>query len=186
MKARDCSIMGVALYELTPNVDARGQFTEIFRESWETGFPKVQWNCVQSRKGVLRGVHVHALHSDYLVVVAGILVLGLHDIRASSATSGQSEMIVSTAEKPVGIAIPPGVCHGFYFPVASVHVYAVSEYWNIDDELGCRFDCPELGLTWPDPQPLLSDRDAKAGDYLAMRAQYDRATMARSVGKERP
>jgi dTDP-4-dehydrorhamnose 3,5-epimerase len=175
MRRASCSINGVVLHELVPHVDDRGQLTEIHRESWASDFPKVQWNCVQSRARVLRGVHVHPLHFDYLFVGAGSMLLGLHDIRPDSATLGVSEMITLEASKPVGVAIPPGVCHGFYFPVPSVLVYAVSEYWSMADELGCRFDAPELKLNWPDHAPLLSPRDVEAVDYPTMVAAYRRA-----------
>lgn len=168
------SIADVVVHDLTPHVDNRGQFTEIYRESWSTGPRNPQWNCVQSQARVLRGVHVHAEHHDYLFVAAGKMVLGLHDIRPESASVGRSEIIEMDAAKPLAVAIPPGICHGFYFPVPSIHVYAVSCYWNTDDELGCRFDCPELALDWPDSSPLLSKRDANAGDYAQMCRDFER------------
>ncbi|OYU47341.1 MAG: hypothetical protein CFE31_16300 [Rhizobiales bacterium PAR1] len=182
---RPTFIAGVVVRELAPHADERGRFTEIYREAWNTCPPNLQWNCVCSNARVLRGVHVHAVHHDYLFVAAGTLVLGLHDIRPESATRASSEMIVIEAEKPLGIAIPPGVCHGFYFPIPSVHVYAVSEYWNAKDELGCRFDSPELGLDWPDREPLLSERDMKAGDYAQMCQKYAVASEQSGSGETR-
>jgi dTDP-4-dehydrorhamnose 3,5-epimerase len=182
---RSASIADVVVHELTPHVDSRGRFTEIYRESWNTRPSYVQWNCVQSDARVLRGVHVHAVHDDYLVVAAGTLVLGLHDIRPESATRGRSEIIIIEAGQPLGVAIPPGVCHGFYFPVPSVHIYAVSSYWNIEDELGCRFDCPELGLNWPDRTPQLSERDKSAGDYAQMCQEFARASAHSAAGETR-
>ncbi len=143
---RSTFIADVAVRELTSHVDGRGCFTEIYRESWKSHPPYVQWNCVQSDACVLRGVHVHAVHHDYLFAASGTLVLGLHDIRPESATYAGSDMIVIEAGQPLVIAIPPSVRHGFYFPVPTIHVYAVSSYWNTDDELGCRFDCQELAL----------------------------------------
>jgi dTDP-4-dehydrorhamnose 3,5-epimerase len=77
-------------------------------------------------------------------------------------------MLTLDAAEPMAITIPPGVCHGFYFPVPSTLVYAVSAYWNPRDELGCRFDCAELGLQWPGAAPRLSDRDREAGSYRQM------------------
>jgi dTDP-4-dehydrorhamnose 3,5-epimerase len=68
-------------------------------------------------------------------------------------------MIEADGEELQALVIPPGVAHGFYFPRPSLHAYAVSHYWNPLDELGCRFDDPELGITWPDPNPTLSERD---------------------------
>lgn len=180
---RSTFIADVAVRELDPHIDGRGRFTEIYRASWNDAPTNLQWNCVHSDAGVLRGVHVHALHHDYLFVAAGTLVLGLHDIRPESATYASSDMIVIEAERPLGIAIPPGVCHGFYFPVPTIHVYAVSSYWNSADELGCRFDCPELGLDWPDRAPKLSDRDINACDYTQMCQDYAQASGQSSTGK---
>ncbi len=127
---------------------------------------------MRSSANVLRGVHVHRRHHDYLMVAAGTLLLGLHDLRADSPTSGLSAQLTLSAEDPIAVTIPPGVCHGFYFPEPTVHVYAVSEYWDLDDELGCRFDAAELGLNWPIGDPLLSPRDRAAGSYEAMRMAY--------------
>ncbi len=163
---------GVRTQLLTPHADDRGIFTEIFREEWSTGCAAVQWNAVHSVAGVLRGVHVHATHHDYLVVLSGVMVLGLHDIRPSSPTRGCSRLLTLDASAPRAITIPPGVCHGFYFPVASLHVYAVSAYWNPQDELGCQFDCRELELAWPTDTPRLSARDRMAGSYLQMCESY--------------
>lgn len=160
--------VGVGIRALKPHRDDRGVFTEIFREEWTVGCEAVQWNVASSAANVLRGVHVHLCHADYLVVLSGALVLGLHDIRPESGSAGLSCMITLDAAVPRAITIPPGVCHGFYFPIASTHIYAVSAYWDPDDELGCRFDAGELGLTWPSQTPHLSERDRCAVSYRQM------------------
>jgi dTDP-4-dehydrorhamnose 3,5-epimerase len=174
---------GVQIRALTPHADERGVFTELFRDEWQTGCAAVQWNAVHSRANVLRGVHVHASHDDYLVVLSGVLVLGLHDIRPDSPGAGQSHMLELDAATPRAITIPAGVCHGFYFPVPSLHVYAVSSYWDSRDEMGCRFDCAELGLTWPTGTPHLSRRDDGAGSYHQMCVAVDlrRAVLRRET-----
>lgn len=160
---------------LQPHADERGVLTEIFREEWAVGCDAVQWNLVHSAARVLRGVHVHTEHHDYVVVVGGVLVLGLHDMRPHSHSRGRSWVVTLDAATPTAVVIPPGVCHGFYFPVPSTHVYAVSHYWNPHDELGCRFDCDELGIDWPNGSPILSARDRDAGSYAELcRAFQDR------------
>lgn len=53
------------LRNLTTHSDHRGALTEIFRKEWQTGIEPVQWNFVHSQPNVLRGVHVHVLHTDY-------------------------------------------------------------------------------------------------------------------------
>ena len=80
--------MGCAVRDLTTHGDNRGNLTEIFRLEWDAGIEPVQWNFVRSQANVLRGVHVHVVHSDYLVCLEGTMVLGLWDIRPESPTHG--------------------------------------------------------------------------------------------------
>src|SRR3990170_6547130 len=72
---------GVRLLPLEMNRDDRGVFTEVFRRSWDIGMEPVQWNFVTSQAGVLRGVHVHVRHVDYLIVLEGRASIGLRDLR---------------------------------------------------------------------------------------------------------
>lgn len=125
----------------------------------------VQWNLVNSRPNTLRGVHVHVAHWDYLCVVSGEMLLGLHDMRPHSPTYRLAVQQRLSGAAPCSIAIPPGVAHGFYFASETCYFYAVSHYWNLSDELGCRWDDPELGLSWPTKSPLLSERDASAPSH---------------------
>ena len=78
----------VRLSPLVPHRDERGSFVELFREEWETDVHPVQWNAVDSEQGVLRGVHVHPRHDDYLTVVRGSATVGLRDLRDDSPTAG--------------------------------------------------------------------------------------------------
>ncbi|MEN3377786.1 MAG: dTDP-4-dehydrorhamnose 3,5-epimerase [Hyphomicrobiales bacterium] len=166
------SIDGVVVRPLTPHRDSRGTFTEIYRESWELGCWPVQFNGVTSAAGVLRGMHVHIQHVDHLAVVAGTMLLALHDVRPWSRTAGTSCLIEIGANAPRAVVIPTGVAHGFYFPEPSVLVYGVSAYWDSNDEVACRWDSAELGLSWPTTAPILSERDAQAPDYAAFRATF--------------
>lgn len=169
----EIGITGVRIVPLTAHLDERGRFVEVFRDEWDAGPRPVQWNVVRSRGRVMRGVHVHPTHHDYLTVLAGILVLGLYDLRSDSPSAGHSTMLTIDAEDPVAVAIPPGVCHGFWFPEPAVHLYGVDSYWDVEEELGCQYDDPALGLDWPAPaDPLLSERDRLAPDYAAMREAY--------------
>src|ERR1700716_515657 len=107
---------GVHHTALTPHPDDRGSLVELFRESFPGGFRAVQWNAVTSRAGVLRGVHVHLVHSDYLCVLAGRAVVGLCDLREESPTHHAAAVVELSAAAPSALTIPPGGAHGFYFP----------------------------------------------------------------------
>ena len=159
ISASPCLIAGVNIQRLTAHLDTRGCFTEIFRESWLPSARFVQWNAVHSRAGTLRGVHVHRKHADYLVLLAGRMWLGLADLRHHPRSDIARTVIEITGSQPVSVAIPPLVAHGFLFAEDSVHVYAVSEYFNPADELGCRWNDSALGLEWPMTPTQLSARD---------------------------
>ncbi|HEV8533652.1 MAG TPA: dTDP-4-dehydrorhamnose 3,5-epimerase family protein [Methylomirabilota bacterium] len=164
---------GVLWRELKTHADHRGELTELFRAEWQDGPAPVQWNFVRSQKNVLRGVHVHPRHDDYLIVLENRMVLGLKDLRRDSPTHGCVSMIELNGERLSAIHIPHGVAHGFYVPSDALYVYAVSSYWDVLDELRCRWDDPELGLRWPTDSPALSDADTTAGTLSAMRRDLE-------------
>jgi dTDP-4-dehydrorhamnose 3,5-epimerase len=158
--------------------DARGDYAEIFRNMWFDAPAPLQWGASRSAANVLRGVHVHAKHWDYVVMLAGRMHLALHDMRADSPTTGRSVMVELDAAKPAMVSIPPGVAHGFYFPVASLNLTGASRYYDPPDHMRCRWDCPELGLAWPCAAPLLSPQDEAAGGYGALAQQFSIALAA--------
>jgi dTDP-4-dehydrorhamnose 3,5-epimerase len=152
--------LGVRISHLAEHRDFRGSFTEVFRTEWETGIAPVQWNFVRSAAGVLRGVHVHHRHSDYLVVLEGRVTLGLRDLRRGSPTRDLAALVSLEGARLSAVTIPRGVAHGFLFHGPSLHLYAVSHTWDPGDELGCHWKDPELGLDWPVAEAILSSRDA--------------------------
>jgi dTDP-4-dehydrorhamnose 3,5-epimerase len=159
---------GVEVHAIKEHADDRGAFREIFRQSWTAMAPPVQWNMVRSKAGVLRGVHAHVRHADYITMAMGQMLLGLHDPRPASPSFGRSILLRLEAGDPHLVAIPTGVCHGFYFPEPSMHVYGVSEGWDGSDEFGCAWNDPALGLAWPCETPLLSRRDRTAGPFAEL------------------
>jgi dTDP-4-dehydrorhamnose 3,5-epimerase len=159
---------GVQLQALIDHRDDRGSFTELFRDEWQLGEAPAQWNLVWSEPNVLRGVHVHVRHTDYIAVSAGQMVFALHDVRRSSSTHRLSVIFRIAESARFLIVIPPGVAHAFYSPVRSSHIYAVSKCFDNTDEHGCHWGEPELRLDWPCDAPLLSARDRLAGSYAEM------------------
>jgi dTDP-4-dehydrorhamnose 3,5-epimerase len=159
--------------DLKTHSDHRGDLTELFRVEWQTGAAPVQWNFVRTQKNVLRGVHVHPRHDDYLVVLQNRMVLGLKDLRRDSPTHNLTSTVELEGERLSAIHIPHGVAHGFYFPSDALYLYSVSHYWDLSDELRCRWDDAALGLDWPTESPLLSDADRKAGTLSAMRRDLE-------------
>jgi dTDP-4-dehydrorhamnose 3,5-epimerase len=165
---------GVEMHGIEPRPDARGSFTELFRESWAPELRPVQWSALQSHPGVLRGVHVHVRHKDFLVHYSGRSGLGLRDLRRASPTGGLAAYLELTTA--VGVVIPPGVAHGLYYLEETVQFLGVSHYWEAADELGCRWDEPGLGIEWPFTAALVSPRDAQGtlAELLALVEPYQK------------
>jgi dTDP-4-dehydrorhamnose 3,5-epimerase len=167
--------VGTQLHELDPHLDERGSFTELYRVEWETGVTPIQWNAVRSEAGVLRGVHLHLRHDDYLTVPMGRADVGLRDLRRGSPTEGLSALVEVGGERSAALVIPHGVAHGFYFHEPSLHVYAVTEYWDPSDELACRWDDPDLEIPWLAESARLSERDAANQPLRALLDELDPA-----------
>jgi dTDP-4-dehydrorhamnose 3,5-epimerase len=151
------------------NRDDRGVFTEVLREQWGTGCAPVQWNYVTSEAGVLRGVHVHRRHADYLVITHGRASIGLCDLRFGSPTEGVATVVEMRGEELAALTIPPGVAHGFYLHEPSMQLYAVSEYWDPQDELGCFWSDPDLAIPWPVTSARISARDQALPSLMELR-----------------
>jgi dTDP-4-dehydrorhamnose 3,5-epimerase len=167
-------IPGVSVLPLTMQSDDRGTVSEIFRAAWPEAIAARQWNASHSRANVLRGVHLHHEHADYLVVLSGCMQVGLCDLRGERP--GRAALVDLRGDDWQALVIPPGVAHGFYFPEPTTHIYAVTHYWDPADELGCRWDDPALGIPWPRMAPALSARDAALPSVAALIEQYQRAS----------
>jgi dTDP-4-dehydrorhamnose 3,5-epimerase len=152
---------GVVLRTLPAHTDARGTVAEIFRNEWETGIAPVQWSMTTTGGGVLRGVHVHPRHDDYLCVVQGLLIVGLRDLRPGSPTEGLAVSLDLRGSALTALFIPHGVAHGVYSQQPSVYFLGTSHYYDPDDELGCHWSDPALELAWPFTSAVVSARDAE-------------------------
>ena len=161
-------IVGARLRHLLVHADERGSLAEVFRAEWDTGARPIQWNLSHSEPNVLRGVHVHPRHTDYLVVVRGRATIGLRDLRRGSPSEGRVVLLDLHGDRPAALTIPPGVAHGFLFHETSIHIYGVSEYWQPADELRCHWADPDLEMAWPIDNPRVSRPDAEAPPLAAI------------------
>jgi len=155
-------IQGVLTAEHQTFGDERGRFSEIFRREW---FPDRSWEALQlnrseSTAGVVRGLHYHRKQIDYWHCLSGHLRVGLYDLRRSSPTRGNAQVIDVDGSSPGGVYIPCGVAHGFLAVTDIVLIYVVDQYYDGADEFGVAWDDPQLGLDWRLEGPIIaSDRD---------------------------
>lgn len=141
--------------------DPRGRFSETYRRSWfPLGREMVQGSRSDKSQGSLVGLHYHLHQADYWYVVQGRANVVLHDLRQGSVTEGATLSVEMGDKNEIGLFIPPGVAHGFACLTDMVLTYLVDGYYNPSDELGVRFDDPEIGAQWGLSDPVISERDS--------------------------
>lgn len=151
--------------------DDRGYFTKVFEKSIYAahGIPISAHEQIYSysRKGVLRGLHFQAAHSqDKLVhVVHGAVFDVAVDLRAGSPTFGKWEGFYLSAENRQVLYIPQGFAHGFLsLEEGTVFCYLCGHAFDPETNGGIRWDDPEIAVKWPVDQVeelILSEKDRK-------------------------
>ena len=159
---------GVVVIEPRVFDDDRGFFFESYqaRRYAAAGLPPrfVQDNHSFSQKGVLRGLHfqMHPCAQAKLVYAAyGSIFDVVVDIRKSSETFKQWLSVTLSDENRRMLYIPEGFAHGFMCLSDTAYViYKCSAEYSPGHEAGIRWDDPDLAITWPAPNPILSEKDA--------------------------
>jgi dTDP-4-dehydrorhamnose 3,5-epimerase len=155
-------IPGVWLIRLQAHEDPRGRFLETYRSSWlSVAAPRVQGNRSDSAPKVLRGLHYHRRQSDLWFVQQGRVTTVLLDTRIGSPTEGKHTTLQQGGGEELAVYIPEGVAHGFYAHDQVIMTYLVTGEYDGSDELGVAWNDPDLGIGWPDQEPVLSERDQR-------------------------
>jgi dTDP-4-dehydrorhamnose 3,5-epimerase len=156
---------------LRPDIfpDARGHFMESYRADAlrALGLPDtfVQENQSLSHKGVIRGLHFQwdPPMGKLMRVVSGTALLVAVDIRRGSPTLGRHFTIEASAENRIQLWAPAGFARGFCVLSESADVlYKCTALYNPRGESGIRWNDSRIGIRWPAPQPILSEKDAAA------------------------
>jgi dTDP-4-dehydrorhamnose 3,5-epimerase len=160
---------GVLVRRIAVYPDERGSFSEFWRAGWFDDLPSGaaapmrQANLSRSAPRVLRGLHLHRRQADYWVVADGTAFVALVDVRPVLAGTGRAAVHTIDADAGTAIYLPEGVAHGFYARDGLMLVYLVTNEYDGSDELGFAYDDPDVGVPWPDPDPVVSQRDREAG-----------------------
>lgn len=159
---------------LEPRVfgDERGFFLETYStRAFPLPIRFVQDNMSFSSRGTLRGLHLqHPNDQGKLVMAAtGAIWDVAVDVRVGSPTFGKWVSAEISADNKRQIYVPPGFAHGFCVVSETAHViYKCTELYDPKSEIGVRYDDPDLGISWPVQNPLLSDKDSSAPRLSAL------------------
>lgn len=178
----NAAIDGVHVRPLDPIGDMRGSLCEVHRDTWDLAPRPVQWDFILSRAGTLRGVHVHRLRWDFVVVLEGHATVGLKDIRRAGPSFGAVMTIDIPDGQPTVVTIPPGVAHGVFANTALRYLYGLTVAWDgADEDLGCRYDDGALAIPWPTEPLCVLPRDLELPDFATLVRQYELLTGCETI-----
>ena len=85
------------------------------------------------------------------------------DLRPGSNTFCQWVGIQMTAGEGVQLWIPPGFAHGYVVlsELGADVAYKATHEYDSGLETGIRWDDPQIGISWPISDPVLSSKDQK-------------------------
>ncbi|MFC4001651.1 dTDP-4-dehydrorhamnose 3,5-epimerase [Prauserella oleivorans] len=164
------AVAGAYLFEPTPHADERGFFSRTFdrdvaRSAGIDPDAFVQDSVSRSHRGVVRGLHLRSGAGEAKLVRCsfGEVFDVIVDLRPDSPTFlGQASFRLS-GETQASLYIPAGCAHGFQALSEPADVsYRIDRAHDPAEDVTIAFDDPELGIPWPVPVTLLSERDRTA------------------------
>lgn len=177
MQVRTTSLAGVLLFVPTPHHDERGLFTRTFDAAIaaEHGLdPSAfqQDSQSRSRAGVVRGLHgrIGKGESKLVRCARGAVHDVVVDTRPSSPTFGEHESFTLDDDQFWHLYIPRGMLHGFQALTDADVCYRIDRPHDPTEDVGVRYDDPDLAIAWPVPVTMLSSRDSAAASWTALRA----------------
>ncbi len=182
MKVTPTAIPDVLLVEPEVHRDDRGFFLETYHEQKyrDAGIDAVfvQDNHSRSQRGTLRGLHgqLDPAQGKLVRCVRGEVWDVAVDVRVGSPTFGQWIGETLRADDFLQLWIPQGFLHGFVVLSDAAEIeYKVTGLYAPSGEIGVIWNDPDLGITWPISDPILSARDAAAPHLAEIRDRLPRA-----------
>jgi len=164
----ETKLKGAFLIDLERREDSRGFFARSFcqREFAEHGLKPViaQANLAFNHvKGTLRGMHFQfppKAETKLVRATRGAILDIIVDLRPESATYLKHVAVQLDEDNHRALYVPERFAHGYQVLADKTETsYQVGEFYAPDCESGLLHDDPRLGLTWPLPVAVISDKD---------------------------
>ena len=161
---------------LTPKIfeDHRGQYVETFnirdyRFHNDDGelLTWVEDDISCSHAGVLRGLHGDDGTWKLIQCLHGSIYLAVIDLRRGSAGYGRWQGFSLDDKARRQVLIPGGCANGHYAVESCIFSYKQSRmYRGAEHQFTVRWNDPTFGIDWPCEDPVTSDRDRDAADWV--------------------
>ena len=170
----ETKLTGAYVIELEKREDHRG----FFARGWDGNILEqrglngkvIQQNIAFSKvKGTIRGLHYQkAPHQETKLVrcTRGSIFDVIVDLRPDSATFKQWLGVKLTMDDYRVLYVPKDFAQGFQsLEDNSEIMYLVSEVYTPAAEAGVRYDDPAIGIEWPLPVSMITEKDANLPDF---------------------
>jgi dTDP-4-dehydrorhamnose 3,5-epimerase len=164
-------LKGAYVIDLERREDARGFFARAFcqHEFEAHGLKPIiaQANVAHNRqKGTVRGMHFQippAAETKLVRCTRGAILDIIVDLRPESPTYLQHVAVELNEDNQLALYVPERFAHGYQVLCDKTDTsYQVGEFYSPPHERALRYDDPRLGLTWPLPMTVISDKDRNA------------------------
>jgi dTDP-4-dehydrorhamnose 3,5-epimerase len=173
MQVKRFEIDGPLLFTPARHGDARGFFSEVFRQDlFEAEVGSVVFvqdnHSFSAPKGTLRGLHFQAppaAQGKLVRVTRGAVMDVAVDIRRASPTFGRHVAVELSAENWAQLWVPPGFLHGFCTLMDDTEfLYKVTARYSPEHDGAVSWNDPDIAIEWPFPEAALtlSSKDLKA------------------------
>jgi len=161
-------LKGAYIIDIERREDSRGFFARAFcqREFRALGLNPViaQANIASNvRRGTLRGMHFQfppAAETKLVRCTRGAIVDIIVDLRPESPTYLQHVAVELNETNQRALYVPERFAHGYQTLADNTDTsYQVGEFYAPEAESGLMYNDPKLGLTWPLPVSVISEKD---------------------------
>jgi dTDP-4-dehydrorhamnose 3,5-epimerase len=168
MRLIETGLPGLALLEPKVFRDERGFFLETYNQAAlsalgiHTEF--IQDNHAYSAQAhVMRGLHFQRppfTQAKLVWVVRGRVLDVAVDLRQGSPTFGRHYSVELSAKNFLRFFVPRGFAHGYLtLEPDTEFLYKVDAPYNPASDAGILWNDPDLGISWPACEPVLSPKD---------------------------
>ena len=166
----ETKLKGAYIIDLDRREDTRGFFARAFcqNEFKAHGLKPViaQANLASNlKKGTVRGMHFQfppAAETKLVRCTRGAILDIIVDLRPESATFLQSIAVELNEENQRALYVPERFAHGYQTLRDNTGTsYQVGEFYTPEAEGGLMYNDPRLGLKWPLPATVVSEKDQK-------------------------
>ena len=174
-------IKGIFEISLEPHKDYRGFFVRTYDEKVfrNHGLHK-RWiqesHSYSKKKDIVRGLHFQFppyIETKLIRTVTGEIFAVVVDLRKGSPTLGKWESMIISESNNKMIYITRGFALGMCTLTDNCALlYKIDNYYALESQGAIKWNDPDIGITWPAKNPIISERDSKAISFKEFVDKY--------------